>query len=55
MNLELTDAEARVLRDLLDSTLGDLSSEIADTDNVHYRGTLNEQRDQLRHVREQLG
>ena len=37
MELTLTEDEATELRDLLDGSLGDLSSEIADTDNPGYR------------------
>ena len=54
MELTLTDAEATELRDLLDGSLGDLSSEIADTDNPSYRLALKERRDRLRSVRDKL-
>ena len=52
MELTLTEAEAADLADLLDGSLGDLSSEIADTDNPSYRVALKERRDRLRSVRE---
>ena len=39
------------LRDLLDSALGDLSHEIADTDNAGYRALLKRRRERLREVR----
>ncbi len=55
MELTLTDAEAGELRDLLDGALGDLSSEIADTDNPGYRVTLKERRTHLQSVRARLG
>jgi len=51
MELTMTDAEAAELRDLLDGTLGDLSSEIADTDNPGYRLALKERRTHLQAVR----
>ena len=54
MELTLTDMEATELRDLLDGSLGDLSSEIADTDNPSYRLALRERRDRLRSVRDKL-
>jgi hypothetical protein len=54
MQLTLTESEATELRDLLDGALGDLSSEIADTDNPSYRLVLKERREALRAVRAQL-
>ena len=54
MELTLTESEATELRDLLDESLGDLSSEIADTDNPTYRLALKERRVRLQAVRAQL-
>lgn len=54
MELTMTDAEASELRDLLDGALGDLSSEIADTDNPGYRVALKERRERLRSVQDKL-
>jgi len=54
MDLRLTDDEATELRDLLDGSLGDLSSEIADTDNPSYRLALKQRRVHLRAVRSRL-
>ncbi len=54
MELTMTDAEASELSDLLDGVLGDLSSEIADTDNPSYRVALKERRERLRSVRDKL-
>jgi hypothetical protein len=54
MELVLSDAETIELRDLLDGTLGDLSSEIADTDNPAYRVALKERRDRLKGLRQRL-
>ena len=54
MELTMTDVEAAELRDLLDGALGDLSSEIADTDNPSYRLALKERRTRLQAVRARL-
>jgi len=54
MQLTLTDVEATELRDLLDGSLGDLSSEIADTDNPNYRLALKERRTRLQAIRAQF-
>jgi hypothetical protein len=54
MQLELTDDEAKDLRDLLDGALGDMSSEIAATDNAEFRASLNERRNRLQQVRVRL-
>jgi hypothetical protein len=54
MELTLTDAEADELRDLIDGSLGDLSSEIADTDNPSYRLALKERRTHLQAVRSRV-
>lgn len=50
MNIEISDAQATVLRDLLDTRIGSLSSEIRHTDAPAYREGLREERDQLRAV-----
>jgi len=54
MELTLTDEEATELRDLLDGSLGDLSSEIADTDNPSFRLALKQRRVHLQAVRARL-
>jgi len=54
MELELTNEEVVALREALDDVLGDLSSEIADTDNPNYRAGLSRHRDVIRQVRERL-
>ena len=54
MELTLTEDEATELRDLLDGSLRDLSSEIADTDNPGYRVGLKTRRVHLQAVRAQL-
>jgi hypothetical protein len=43
------------LRSLLDEALGDMSCEIADTDNWEYRIVLRQRRDRLRKLHQQLG
>ena len=54
MQVELTEEQAEALRSTLDQALGDLSSEIAATDNAGYRSALQSRRDSLRAVRSQL-
>ena len=54
MQLTLSDTEATELHDLLDGSLGDLSSEIAATDNPGYRLVLKERRTRLKAIRAQL-
>jgi hypothetical protein len=50
MPIELTEAQRAELRELLQATLADLSSEIADTDNATYRQRLRERRTILESV-----
>lgn len=50
MQIEINDAQAAVLRELLDSRIASLSSEIRHTDNASFRQGLREQRDQLREL-----
>ncbi len=54
LELVLNESEVTELRDLLDGALGDLSSEIADTDNPTYRLGLKGRREHLRAVRARL-
>ncbi|MGO9854695.1 MAG: hypothetical protein ACLPYY_06620 [Acidimicrobiales bacterium] len=44
MQIELTEAQCAELQGLLESSLGDLSTEIADTDNAEYREGLRQRR-----------
>ncbi|HVB91904.1 MAG TPA: hypothetical protein VND70_07365 [Acidimicrobiales bacterium] len=55
MELHLSDEQARELGDLLTQALGDLSSEIADTDNAAFGRSLRERRQHLQTIQEQLG
>ena len=55
MELQLTDIEAAALRDLLHTHLGDMSSEIAHTDNPAFRQGLRDTRDALKAVYARLG
>jgi hypothetical protein len=50
MNIELTDEQVSDLGDLLRGALGDLSSEIAATDNPSYRDGLRSRRASLEGV-----
>jgi len=54
MELHLDDQELPVLRDLLQSALGDLSMEIANTDNAQFRARLRRERDLLKAVFDRL-
>jgi hypothetical protein len=54
MQLELTDEAADDLKDVLDSTISDLSPEIAGTDNYEYRELLKAKRERLQALRAQL-
>lgn len=55
MDVELSDEEAEELRAVLDGVLGELSSEIADTDNASFRASLVRRRGLVRAVHERLG
>ena len=54
MLIELTEVQCAELQRLLEGTLSDLSSEIADTDNAEYREGLRERRAVLESVLFQL-
>jgi hypothetical protein len=54
MLIELTEVQCAELQRLLEGTLGDLSSEIADTDNAEYRAGLRERRSVLESILFQL-
>jgi len=54
MKIELTDAQAADLAEFLRWALGDLSSEIAGTDNAAYRDGLRDRRASLEGVLELL-
>jgi hypothetical protein len=54
VDLQLSDDQAQELRTLLDGALGDLSHEIAATDNAEYRLRLRERRDLLTAIRSGL-
>jgi hypothetical protein len=48
MQLDLSDDDAELLRDVLDSALDRLTTEIGHTDNRVYRQNLKDRRDRLR-------
>jgi hypothetical protein len=52
--VDLSTQERDDLADLLTTALGDMSSEIADTDNPGYRAELMARRDRLRAVAERV-
>jgi hypothetical protein len=55
MQVELSDDEIQLLREVLGNTVRDMSPEIADTDNASYRRSLIERRDVLRRALNKLG
>jgi hypothetical protein len=55
MELELTDDQASELQLLLDGALGELSHEIADTDNPQFRQRLRDRRAALEAIAHELG
>jgi hypothetical protein len=55
VQLELTQDDAELLQEVLDSVVRDMSSEIADTDDFEYRRGLDARRDRLRALLEQIG
>ena len=54
MNLELSDQEVEVLRDLLRSEYSELGGEIANTDSADYRGGLKKKRAVTKAILERL-
>jgi len=54
VQLDLTDEEAALLAAAIDEALGEMSSEIAGTDNPAYRADLNRRRDHFRAIRARL-
>ncbi|MGH3354314.1 MAG: hypothetical protein ACRDOJ_00350 [Nocardioidaceae bacterium] len=54
MQIEIAENEARVLRDVLTTWLGDVSTEIRHTDNPKVRSGLRERRDCLRRIYDRL-
>jgi len=52
--LELSDKQQEVLVNLLESVLGDLSYEIADTDTSSFKDQLKERREELRAIAAKL-
>lgn len=54
MNIELSAAQAAVVRNVLEQRLGNLSSEIRHTDTPRVREELRDEREQLRAVLLQL-
>lgn len=55
MEVELDVQQVDALRSVLDDALGDLSHEIADTDNASFREGLRTRRDVLQEIRVKLG
>jgi hypothetical protein len=55
VQLDLTAEQAETLLGVIDEILGELTSEIANTDNASYRASLAHRRDVIRGVRGSLG
>jgi hypothetical protein len=55
MQLDLSDDDAELLREVLDSVVSNLSPEIVHTDNPGYRHMLKARRDRLRGMLNLLG
>ena len=54
MNVELNQSQASVLAEVLESYLGDLSTEIAHTDSYEFRQGLKERREILASILQSL-
>jgi len=54
IQLDLTEAEAAILREVVESALSNLSYEIADTDRQDFRNDLKARRDVLKKVQDAL-
>ncbi len=54
MDVSLTEEQARELSSLIEGALGELSHEIADTDNARFRISLVERRQRLSEVADAL-
>jgi hypothetical protein len=55
MQVDLSDDDTELLREVLHTTVLDLSPEIADTDNPDYRRELIARRDRLRGLLDRFG
>lgn len=55
MQVQFTDDEIQLVREVLHYTILDLSPEIADTDNPFYRHNLIDRRSHIRAVLDKLG
>lgn len=54
MDLALTDEDAELLREILDTVLRDLSYEISNTDNASYRSQLRDRRERIEGIHRQV-
>lgn len=55
MQLELSDHDAQLLREVLDLVVRDLSPEIANTDNAQYRRALIDRRGHIAAILDAVG
>jgi hypothetical protein len=54
MPIEITDAEATMLKELLESALGEIKAEIRHTETNRFRRQLRDKEDQIRALLERL-
>ena len=54
MQIELNDAEATVLEELLESVLSEMRSEISHTDDRDFKSQLRERRDTVQSILERI-
>jgi hypothetical protein len=55
VRLELSDEDAKILRDVVESCLSDLRMEIADTDSMDFRESLKRREEFLKDLLRKLG
>lgn len=53
-SIELTDEQQQILMDMINTVLGDMSYEIADTDNSEFKDELKQRRNALKALAEQI-
>ena len=54
MDLHLESDDVAILRDIIDSTLRDMSYELSDSDNASFKEQLRQRRDRLQTIADRL-
>jgi hypothetical protein len=54
MRIELTESQARVLEEILQSAMSDMRMEIADTDNSDFKAKLRSEKEVLQAILDQV-